>query len=131
MPLIKILVSVFMVLTLSLIADFVSPRIAGILSGYPLGAAISLFFIGFEIGPGFASESALYTMTGLVGIQGFIYSYYLASSRVKVYGIWFNITVSSLERKARWSVERGLISGLLCASSERRSGIQGSNMPHR
>jgi len=68
MPLIKILVSVFMVLTLSLIADFVSPRIAGILSGYPLGAAISLFFIGFEIGPGFASESALYTMTGLVGI---------------------------------------------------------------
>jgi len=96
MPLIKILVSVFMVVTLSLIAEFVSPRVAGILSGYPLGAAISLFFIGFEISPRFASESALYTMTGLVGIQGFIYCYYLASSRVAPQRKWFSITISSL-----------------------------------
>jgi len=83
MTFIKILVSVSMVLTLSFLAEHVSPRVAGILSGYPLGAAISLFFIGLEISPSFASESALYTTIGLVGIQSFIYFYYLASSRVK------------------------------------------------
>jgi hypothetical protein len=96
MALIKILVSVFMVVTLSLIAEFVSPRVAGILSGYPLGAAISLFFIGLEISPSFASQSALYTMIGLVGIQGFTYCYYLASRRIRLQRKWFNIIISSL-----------------------------------
>jgi hypothetical protein len=96
MALIKILVSVFMVVTLSLIAEFVSPRVAGILSGYPLGAAISLFFIGLEISPSFASQSALYTMIGLVGIQGFTYCYYLASRRVNSRRKWPNIVISSL-----------------------------------
>jgi hypothetical protein len=96
MPLIKIVVSVFMVITLSLIAEFVSPRVAGILSGYPLGAAISLFFIGFEISPAFASQSSLYTMIGLVGIQGFTYFYYLASCRVNPRRKWSNIVISSL-----------------------------------
>ncbi len=112
MPLIKILVSVFMVVTLSLIAEFVSPRVAGILSGYPLGAAISLFFIAFEISPRFAAESALYTMTGLVGIQGFIYFYYLASSRLKPHGKWFSITVASLAGFAGYLLIISILHGL-------------------
>ena len=33
------------------VAERVSPRVAGLLSGYPLGAAIALFFMGLEIGP--------------------------------------------------------------------------------
>jgi hypothetical protein len=74
--LIKILVAVSMVVILSLIAEFVSPRAAGILSGYPLGAAIVLFFIGFEISPTFASQSAVYTMVGLVATLCFVYTYY-------------------------------------------------------
>jgi len=96
MPLIKIFVSVVMVVTLSLIAEFVSPRIAGILSGYPLGTAISLFFIGFEVSPAFASQSSLYAMIGLVGIQGFTYCYYLASRRVNSRRKWPNIVISSM-----------------------------------
>ena len=68
-----------MVVVLSLLAEVVSPRFAGILSGYPLGAAISLFFMGFEISPEFASGSALYTSVGLVATQVFAYSYYRAS----------------------------------------------------
>lgn len=68
-----------MVVLLSFLAEVVSPRFAGILSGYPLGAAISLFFMGFEISPAFASESALYTSVGLVATQVFAYSYYRAS----------------------------------------------------
>lgn len=77
--LLKILVAVLVVVLLSFLAEHVSPRFAGILSGYPLGAAISLFFIGFEISPEFAGRSAVYTMVGLVATQTFAYCYYLAS----------------------------------------------------
>ncbi|MAC48079.1 MAG: hypothetical protein CMI12_14715 [Oceanospirillum sp.] len=62
--LIKVLVSVATVIALSLIAEQVSPRIAGLLSGYPLGTAIALFFIGYEISPEFAAEGAVYTLAG-------------------------------------------------------------------
>lgn len=112
MSLIKILVSVFMVVTLSLIAEFVSPRVAGILSGYPLGAAISLFFIGLEISPLFAAESSLYTMTGLVAIQSFIYCYYLASCGVKPQRKWFSITASSLAGLAGYALTISILHGL-------------------
>lgn len=78
---IKIAVTVTMVLALSLIAERVSPRAAGLLSGYPLGAAIALFFIGLEISPEFAAESAVYTLAGLAASQAFVYGYYVASRR--------------------------------------------------
>ena len=76
---IKIGTGVLMVVVLSVLAEVVSPRFAGIISGYPLGAAISLFFIGFEIGPAFAAQSALYTMLGLVATLIFVYGYYQCS----------------------------------------------------
>jgi hypothetical protein len=68
-----------MVVLLSVLAEKVSPRFAGVLSGYPLGAAISLFFIGYEIGPEFAGQSAVYTMVGLAATQTFAFCYYLGS----------------------------------------------------
>ena len=73
---IKLVVTVVVVLLLSLVAEHVSPRVAGILAGYPLGAAIALFFIGLEISPEFASNSAVYTMMGLVATQSFVYFYF-------------------------------------------------------
>jgi hypothetical protein len=73
--LVKILVSITMVVLLSLAAEWVNPRFAGILSGYPLGAAISLFFIGYEIGPDFAAASAVYTTIGLAATQSFVLCY--------------------------------------------------------
>ena len=85
--LIKLVVTVVVVLLLSLVAERVSPRVAGILSGYPLGAAIALFFIGLENGPGFASNSAVYTMMGLVATQSFVYLYFRASLFFKRFNI--------------------------------------------
>lgn len=79
--LIKIAVSIAMVVVLSVLAEVVSPRFAGVLSGYPLGAAISLFFFGYELSPGFAAESALYTSVGLAATQTFAYIYYRVSAR--------------------------------------------------
>jgi uncharacterized membrane protein (GlpM family) len=83
MILIKLVVSVSFVVTLSLIAEQVSPRVAGLLSGYPLGAAIALFFFGLEMGPGYASQSAIYTMSGLAATLCFVYVYYKISTHCK------------------------------------------------
>jgi hypothetical protein len=83
MMLVKVGVAVVMVVGLSVLAEVVSPRFAGVLSGYPLGAAISLFFMGLEISPDFAAQSATYTITGLIATQMFAYGYYRLSVRAK------------------------------------------------
>jgi len=85
----KLIVAVAVVIGLSLIAEHSSPRVAGILSGYPTGSAISLFFFGLEINPEFAANSAVYNMIGLVAMQAFIYFYYKVSLK-------FNMVISSL-----------------------------------
>jgi hypothetical protein len=83
MMLVKVGVAVVMVVGLSVLAEVVSPRFAGVLSGYPLGAAISLFFMGLEISPDFAAQSATYTITGLIATQMFAYGYYRVSVQAK------------------------------------------------
>jgi hypothetical protein len=77
----KIGVTIGMVLALALVAERVSPRVAGVLSGYPLGGAIALFFIGLEISPEFAARSAVHTLAGLAASQAFVYCYLMASTR--------------------------------------------------
>ncbi len=62
----KILVTLIMILLLTAIAEHLNPKIAGILSGYPIGSAIVLYFYGLEYGVAFASVSALYNLAGLV-----------------------------------------------------------------
>lgn len=94
--LIKMATAVLMVIALSVIAEVVSPRIAGILSGYPLGSAISLFFIGYEIGPQFAADSALYTSLGLIATQVFAYCYYRSSLLTEKWSTAPQILCSSL-----------------------------------
>ena len=83
MALLKMGVAVTAVLSLSFLAEAVSPRFAGIMSGYPLGAAITLFFEGYEISPGFASEGALYTAVGLIATQASAYGYFRFSILTK------------------------------------------------
>ncbi len=83
----KLIVTIATVLALSAVAERVSPRVAGVLSGYPLGAAIALFFMGVEIGPGFAARSAVYTQVGLVGLQVFVYVYFRVSAALPHRGI--------------------------------------------
>ncbi|MFH1055247.1 MAG: hypothetical protein V1744_04035 [Candidatus Altiarchaeota archaeon] len=86
---VKLVVAVFAVVLLSLVAELVSPKAAGVLSGYPIGSAITLFFYGLEVGPDFAADSSVYNILGLVATQSFIYLYWRSSRR-------FNIVVSSL-----------------------------------
>ncbi|MDR5907675.1 hypothetical protein [Franzmannia qiaohouensis] len=60
----KLLLSIGLVLGLSSIAVRVSARVAGLLAGYPLGTSIALLFIGLEISPEFAAQSAVHTLAG-------------------------------------------------------------------
>ena len=64
--LLKILVTVAVILLLVAVAEFASPRLAGVLAGYPIGTAIVLYFYGFEHGVDFASASAVYNLVGMV-----------------------------------------------------------------
>ena len=75
----KLLISVGVVLGLSVIAERVSTRVAGLLSGYPLGTAIALFFIGLELSPQFASDSAVHTLAGFTATLALGGGYLLAA----------------------------------------------------
>ncbi len=86
---VKLLLSIFTVLGLSLVVDHAGPKVAGILSGYPIGAAIALFFYGMEIGPEFAARSAFYTLAGLVATQSFVYFYYKTSLWIERFRVAF------------------------------------------
>ncbi|UXZ54482.1 hypothetical protein LOS15_00115 [Halomonas sp. 7T] len=60
----KLGLSIGMVLGLGAVAVRASPRMAGLLAGYPLGTALALFFIGLELSPEFATQSAVHTLAG-------------------------------------------------------------------
>jgi hypothetical protein len=83
MILLKVILTISMVTALSIVAERVSPRVAGILSGYPLGSAIALFFIGLEQGARFAGTSAVYNIAGLAAQVSAYSLYYLISRRFK------------------------------------------------
>lgn len=84
-PLIKAAFAGGVVLGISLIAERVSPRVAGIISGAPLGALISYLFLGAEKGVGFVTASIPHAIAGMSGVLIFVSLYHAASSRVSAY----------------------------------------------
>ncbi|XKE45087.1 hypothetical protein LG302_17215 [Halomonas organivorans] len=83
----KLLVSIGVVLGLSVIAERLSTRVAGLLSGYPLGTAIALFFIGLEISPAFAAEGAVHTLAGFSATLALGGGYLLGARRDGLPGV--------------------------------------------
>ncbi len=61
----KICLSAGMVITITLVAEKLSTRFAGVLLGFPLGAGLTFFFTGIEQGPVFAAQSAPWAIQGL------------------------------------------------------------------
>lgn len=83
----KVVVSVSMVLGLGAIAVRVSPKVAGLLSGYPLGTALALFFIGLEISPTFAADSAIHTLAGFTATMALGAGYWLCGRQPGLKGV--------------------------------------------
>lgn len=92
----KLAVSILVVLGLSILAERAGPRVAGVLSGYPLGTAILLFFIAIEQGVPFARESAVYALPGLIATLAFLYAYYLVSRAMARSSRWVQMPAASL-----------------------------------
>jgi uncharacterized membrane protein (GlpM family) len=72
-----------MVLGLSWLSEKVSPKAAGVFAGFPLGIAVSLFFIGVEEGPQFAATASVSTLGGLGASLIFCFAYWQFSDRLK------------------------------------------------
>ena len=83
----KLGLSVSMVLGLGAVAVRASPRLAGLLSGYPLGTALALFFIGLEISTDFASASAVHTLAGFTATMALGAGYIVAGRRPGMPGV--------------------------------------------
>ncbi len=79
----KLLVTVAVVVALSLVAEYASPRLSGLLAGFPHGVAIVLFFIGVEQGTDFAASAAIYTLAGLAANAGFAWGYWKALQLIR------------------------------------------------
>lgn len=61
----KILTTFLTVVLLAKVAERLGPKYAGLLSGFPLGTGIALYFFGWQQGETFAANSAIYTLAGL------------------------------------------------------------------
>lgn len=85
---------VLIVLALSIIAEKVSPKLTGILSGLPLGTTLILIFYYIEYGEEFASHAAIYNVHGLLALLAFIFGYYIATFYTKKFEILFCIFIS-------------------------------------
>jgi hypothetical protein len=77
----KICITMLAVLGLSFVAEKISAKMAGILSGYPIGTAIILHFYGLEYGAQFAADAAIFNLCGLLASQCFAYTYYRTSQK--------------------------------------------------
>jgi hypothetical protein len=78
----KILLSAGMVVAITLTAERVSVRLAGVMVGFPLGAGLTLFFLGLEQGPVFAAESALWSIQGILATLGFCWCYRMTAVKL-------------------------------------------------
>ncbi|MBI5554013.1 MAG: hypothetical protein HY917_04725 [Candidatus Diapherotrites archaeon] len=81
--LIKTAVAISVVLLMSVLAEKVSPKLAGVLGGAPTGTPITLFFYGLESGAEFASKSAIFNLAGLLAMGTFFYLYFIAPRLLK------------------------------------------------
>ncbi len=92
----KIVVSVAAVMALSVIAERVSTRVAGVLSGFPLGTAITIYFIGLDQGPDFVAEGAFHTCLGFVASLMLAVSWYLVSQKIREGAAFYAALISVL-----------------------------------
>ena len=87
----KFILTSIIVIALSFVVEYISPKWAGIFSGFPTGTAIILYFYALENGLEFAGESAIYNMVGLVAMQMFLFCYYLSGIAAKKFKIIISV----------------------------------------
>lgn len=79
MLIIKIILSSLIIISLALVAQRVSSKVAGLLSALPMGTALVLFFYGLEYGSSYVAEVSSFNILGLSASLIFVLFYYLGA----------------------------------------------------
>jgi uncharacterized membrane protein (GlpM family) len=91
---IKSIAVVALVLSLSYIAEKVSPKVSGILSGLPVGSSITLLFFAVENGVDYVTKVALYNIHGLFAALAFSIGYYISTFYKGKFEIFMSLLIS-------------------------------------
>jgi len=91
---IKSISVVALVLALSFIAEKLSPKISGILSGLPIGSSITLLFFAIENGVDYVTHVALYNIHGLFAALSFCIGYYISTFYKGKFEIFLSLFIS-------------------------------------
>lgn len=91
---IKSIAVVALVLSLSYIAEKVSPKVSGILSGLPVGSSITLLFFAIENGVDYVTKVALYNIHGLFAALAFSIGYYISTFYKGKFEIFMSLLIS-------------------------------------
>ena len=92
----KIIVTIILILLLAWVAEKTTPRIAGILSGYPIGTALVLFFYGLQAGPEFAIATIPYNLLGHASALTFAFCYFLGARSSSARSIVFSSFIAMI-----------------------------------
>jgi uncharacterized membrane protein (GlpM family) len=91
---IKSVVVVILVLSLTTVAEKVSTKISGILSGLPIGTLIVLLFFAIEYGVDYVQDTALYNIHGLFATLAFIIGYYISTFYTGKFEVILSLVIS-------------------------------------
>ena len=81
-------------MSLSYIAEKVSPKVSGILSGLPVGSSITLVFFAIENGVDYFTKVALYNIHGLFAALAFSIGYYISTFYKGKFEIFLSLLIS-------------------------------------
>jgi uncharacterized membrane protein (GlpM family) len=90
----KALWSAAIVLCLTWLAERVSTRIAGIVSGAPQNVVLVFFFVGRDMGISFVTKSAPHGVAAFTATIGFVLAYYGASLRFTRYSAFWSSLIA-------------------------------------
>lgn len=92
--LIKAVSVILMVLGLTYIAEHVSVKASGILSGLPTGSIITYIFFGIEFGTKYVQDVSLYNINGLISNLLFCVGYYISTFYKGKFKLFVSILLS-------------------------------------
>lgn len=91
---IKAMAVVFLVLGLTTVAEKVSAKASGMLSGLPVGSSITLIFFAIEYGVDYVQQTALYNIHGLFAALAFCIGYYISTFYSGKFEVIFSLIIS-------------------------------------
>lgn len=94
--LLKAISVVLLVLMITFVAEYISVKASGIISGMPVGSLITYMFFGLEFGGSYIQDSALFNVLGLFSNISFCIGYYIGTFYKGRLGMVVSIVLSTI-----------------------------------